>query len=68
MPRIVALLVLSGLVGCAGTPVLPSVEAGLDAGDPGLRRAGTTRTTPRDPEPRWRIAPSENGAALELRF
>lgn len=68
MPRLVALLVLSGLVGCAGTPVLPSVEAGLGVRDPDSRRAGTTRTAPRDPEPQWRVAPTENGAALELRF
>ena len=66
MRRIVALLVVSCALGCAGAPVLPAVDAGL-APD-GSTRAGARRVLPSEPKPEWRVAPNEQGAALELRF
>jgi hypothetical protein len=64
MGRIVVLLVAAGVFGCAATPVLPPVEAGADP----RTRAAATRLLPSEPEASWHVAPSGQGAAVELRF
>jgi hypothetical protein len=64
MRGIVLALCALGAVGCAGTTTLPAV--GADATEVAEERA--ERSLPREPEARWRVAPTEQGAALELRF
>lgn len=62
MRGILALLLAAGALACAGMPVLPSVGA-----EPGAAPRAA-QLVPGDPEPEWRIAPTAQGAALELRF
>jgi len=66
MRRIVALLVVSGALGCAGAPVLPDVGVGFAPALPA--RPDAKRVLPTEPRARWHVAPNEQGAALELRF
>jgi hypothetical protein len=54
-------LVACGVLGCAGTPSLPSVGAGAE-------REPARRLLPSEPEARWHVAPTGSGAALELEF
>jgi len=65
MRRLVALVAIAGAFGCAGTPGLPSVDTGFGVdGTPVAKR----QLLPSEPKPEWRVAPTEQGAAVELRF
>jgi hypothetical protein len=66
MRRLVALVAIAGAFGCAGTPVLPRVDAGL--GLDGRSSVAAKQLLPSEPKAEWRVAPTEQGAAVELRF
>lgn len=62
MRGIIAFLLAAGALACAGTRVLPSVDAEPAAA------ARVSGLVPSEPKPEWRLAPTSQGAAVELRF
>lgn len=65
MRAILAALVMCGSLGCAVAPILPNVDAGFSAVGPAV---AAKRLLPSEPKAQWHVAPTEQGAALELRF
>jgi hypothetical protein len=67
MRRIVAAIVSCFALGCASAPILPAIDAAPATGAE-ADAARDHRLLPSQPKAAWHVAPTQSGAALELRF